>query len=354
MPDTDLPEPSATRLVLSFKPPAHPKVSDEAVRQDLSAVVRRGKTLMLACDETAGVELLHWTGDTWGDHAHVDLSDWVDLPEGDGEMDIEGLEIAGNWLWITGSHSLKRGKPDGKTGAKGLKAMSKITWDRNRQFLGRVPLVAGPEGRVLPVARDGKRRAQHVAFSKHGALRKWLARDPLLAPFLDLPSKDNGLDVEGIAARGKRVWLGLRGPVLRGQAIVLELHLKVTRKGHLKAQRIDGRKRYRLHALDLGGAGIRDLAFDGDDLLLLTGTTLAGDGRARVYRWPGAVQARAAGTHGPMAVALSLPYAAASDNPEGLARYDDDTWLIVHDSPETARTPEGSADFLADLWHLTG
>ncbi len=54
-------------------------------------------------------------------------------------------------------------------------------------------------------------------------LRDLLEDDEHLAPFLAIPGKDNGLDVEGIAVRGDRVLLGLRGPVLRGWALVLEL-----------------------------------------------------------------------------------------------------------------------------------
>jgi L-seryl-tRNA(Ser) seleniumtransferase len=38
-----------------------------------------------------------------------------------------------------------------------------------------------------------------------------------------IPGKDNGLDVEGLASVGDRLLVGLRGPVLRGWAIVLEI-----------------------------------------------------------------------------------------------------------------------------------
>ena len=40
---------------------------------------------------------------------------------------------------------------------------------------------------------------------------------------MPLPGKDNGLDVEGIAVAGPRVYLGLRGPVLRGWATIVEI-----------------------------------------------------------------------------------------------------------------------------------
>lgn len=324
------------------------------MRDDLSAAARTGATLFLACDETTGVERLTRDGDDWGNHCHFNLAEWVDLPDGeDGEMDIEGLCIDGDWLWITGSHSLKRGNPKDASGATGLRRLSQIKWDPNRQFFGRVPL-ARKDGVATPVPNDGKRVAGHLAFGGRGRLRKWLRKDPLLGDFLNLPSKDNGLDIEGIAVRDMRIWLGLRGPVLRGHAVVLEMELKETRPGRLKPRRIDAGRRYRMHLLDLGGGGVRDLALDGDDLLLLTGTPLAGDGQSRIYRWSDALDVRASGLHRGLAVALELPYRNAEGNPEGLARWDDDTWLVVHDSPHPARLGDEPATFLADLWHLTG
>lgn len=38
-----------------------------------------------------------------------------------------------------------------------------------------------------------------------------------------IPSKDNGLDIEGLAVDGRRLLLGLRGPLLRGWSAPLEI-----------------------------------------------------------------------------------------------------------------------------------
>ena len=64
-------------------------------------------------------------------------------------------------------------------------------------------------------------------------LTEALKKDDHIAPFMQrglpdgtvkgIPSKDNGLDVEGLAVSGNRVFLGLRGPVLRGWTVVIEL-----------------------------------------------------------------------------------------------------------------------------------
>ena len=72
-------------------------------------------------------------------------------------MDIEGLCAADGYLWIVGSHSLKRCKPkrDESEDADALRRMEKIEREANRYFLGRIPLVeeaAGPL-RARPLGR---------------------------------------------------------------------------------------------------------------------------------------------------------------------------------------------------------
>ena len=342
------------RVTLRFDPSSGSLAGDE-VHKDLSALARYGDTLFVASDEAAGIERLELGANGWGLHQHVDLSELIDLPDGDKtEIDIEGLDISEEdgctWLWITGSHAVKRKLPRGEGAAADLKRLAKLGWDPNRQLIARVPL----NDLGLPSRNCGKLKAQHVAFSKRGRLRKWLKDDPLLAPFLEIPSKDNGLDVEGIASKGLRIWLGLRGPVLRGLLVILEFDMKAQKDGTLKPRKLDGKQRYRTHILNGDGAGVRDLAFDGPDLLVLTGTPLAGDGQARVLRWKNAEACVESGVHGTGAVSLAkvLPYREATDNPEGLARWNDETWMILHDSPDTMRLDTAGPSYHADLWQL--
>jgi hypothetical protein len=107
--------------------------------------------------------------------------------------------------------------------------MEQVARERNRFFLGRLPLEEEPAATCVFTlrAKVGDRRAACLRVGgSGGGLARWLRKDPHLAPFLKVPTKENGLDVEGIAVRGERVWLGLRGPVLDGQAVVLDLALK--------------------------------------------------------------------------------------------------------------------------------
>jgi hypothetical protein len=86
-----------------------------------------------------------------------------------------------------------------------LSLLEKDKQSRNAHVLGCLRL----NGEGLPVA--GQRLAFDPAAGRD-ALSQFLAADPLIAPFLNIPSKENGLDIEGIAARAERVLVGLRGP----------------------------------------------------------------------------------------------------------------------------------------------
>lgn len=344
------------KLQLRFKNAQAVRHVEDPIEQDLSAAARAGDSLFVSCDETAGVDRLTQSDGHWGNHRHFSLGELVELPDGPaGEMDIEGLECDGGWLWVVGSHSLKRDKPDidENDPQAALKEMEDIDRDPNRHFLGRFPLVE-QDGGMAPVARDGKRRAEHLKLSKKKSkLHKWLRDDPHLARFLKIPSKENGFDIEGLAVRGDRVWLGLRGPVLRGWGVVLEMEMKRTGSGHLKARRIDGKRRYRKHLLPTRGLGVRELSLDGDDMLVLAGPTMAGDGPAQVLRWKDATGRRESGVVAPREVerVLELPYRGAVDHPEGLVPWGKD-WLVVYDSPAGHRLEGDGAVVTADIWRI--
>ncbi|MBU8536619.1 DUF3616 domain-containing protein [Falsiroseomonas tokyonensis] len=333
---------------------------DDPVAKDLSAVARAGDCLFLACDEAAGLERLRRTGaDCYGDHQHILLSDFFDLPGGpDEEMDIEGLAAVDGYLWIVGSHSLKRKKPKGDDGegVEALARMEEIEREANRYFLGRVPMEEETPGVFALRAKVGEREAACLDMGLGCGLARWLRKDPHLARFLKVPSKENGLDIEGIAIQGDRVWLGLRGPVLVGYAVVLELMLKQPKPGRLKPRKIgpNGR-RYRKHLLDTGGLGIRDLRRSGKDLLLLVGPTMALEGTAQVLKWHGGVQDEAEGMvpTSRLERMADLPYRRQSDHPEGLELWPeagDGAFVVVYDAPGPERRDATTRTVQADIF----
>ncbi len=116
-----------------------------------------------------------------------------------------------------------------------------------------------------------------LPFKGDGSLRNMLASDEYLAPFLNLPSKENGVDIEGMVVFGDRILFGLRGPVIGRSAVVAEVPVR-------DGLQIDNRA-FRLHFLDLEGLGVRDLAHAGESLLVLAGPVNSADRPFRIYSW---------------------------------------------------------------------
>lgn len=130
---------------------------------------------------------------------------------------MEGLAYADGYLWLAGSHSLSRNKPDTDDPLeKAFQQLAELKRGGNRYLLARIPLVAGDAGIHTPQVSVEQADTTLTAARLHGdasgnELMAALRCDPHLSPFLDLPGKDNGLDIEGLAAIGRRVFLGLRG-----------------------------------------------------------------------------------------------------------------------------------------------
>ena len=323
---------------------------------NLSAVRTDGDHLWVAGDETATVERLVLDSATAptraGRQRSFRLADLVQLPgPPDGEADIEGIARSGGWLWAIGSHALirRRVKPHHDE-AKAVRRLGRIRRDPNRYVIVRLAVQPGVDRHPEPVrvARDGRRSAI-VGAPGAETLVDLLRTDPHIAPFLAIASKDNGFDVEGLAVIGDRLYVGLRGPVLRGWAVVLELRPvdDPTDPGRMALGIFPEGARYRKHFLDLDGLGVRDLCPDGDDLLVLAGPTMALSGPVRVYRWQGAAVAEAGRVvrEADLTVETVITNGEGVDHAEGIALLTPDPHdplarlLVVYDSPSTARHP---------------
>ncbi len=326
---------------------------------DISACVAAGDTLFLAGDEAHAVERVTRLADgSMGDHRTYELADFLALADADEEMDIEGLAIEDGWLWLTGSHSRTRPDPrdDGdEPDCVDLARLADLKDTRARCLLARIPLVADEQGHLAPAKRDGKRRAGMVSQGgRHGSkLGRQLADDLLLGPFTKLAAKEGGLDIEGLAIAGARMALGLRGPVVRSFAVILEPALAPRKSGKLH---LAGPPFLRL--LDLAGLGIRDLRTRGDDLWILAGPTQDHDGRCAIFRWQGWAKdsprdAQLVRLHAPEHL-FDLPIKPGYDHAEGIAFWTDQAGetrlLVLYDSPDPARLDLAKATMLGDLF----
>jgi hypothetical protein len=349
------------RVRLTFRDHQELAHVDEAIRSELSAVADVGSCLFTANDEFATVErLVRQEDGNYGHHKSFQLAEFFDLPDGPGGgMDIEGLDAEAGYLWIVGSHSVTRRKPDPRKHGieEALARLTEVTHRTNRHFLGRVPLIETDEAGVFDLAAkadDGngtiRRSACLKLGSKGGKLEQMLADDVHIRRFMGVPAKENGFDVEGLAVRGNHVFLGLRGPVLRGWAILLELLIEEQKPGRLKPRKLgkDGQP-YVKHFLDLDGLGVRELELEGDDLLILAGPTMDLDGPVMLYRWPNCLAAseQTIVPESDLELVLTLPYGHRSDHAEGMCWLGDEgaarELLMVYDLPASDREHDGTA-----------
>ncbi|MEH2333493.1 DUF3616 domain-containing protein [Nostoc sp.] len=333
-------------------------------REDLSALLlTHQKYLWLGSDETSTIERLSLVDtDKFTDHEQFHVAEFINLPAPEEEeIDIEGLAYADNYLWFVGSHSYKRKKfkPE-NTDAKNSKRLAKIESEPNRYILGRIPLIDGKlfSSCPHPEKPDVQLNAAKLEVTNQGnLLMTALADDAHLGLFIQagIPGKDNGFDIEGIGIYQNRVFLGLRGPVLRGWAVVLEIELEDSTPGVMKLKQIGELKElYKKHFIWLNGLGIRDLYVNDTHLLILAGPTMDLDGPVQVYRWINGVNLRENVFSNPDFV-QDIPYGNREEHAEGMTMFQDvagiPSLLVVYDSPAKSRLV-GDGGVIADVFKL--
>jgi hypothetical protein len=224
---------------------------------DLSGVVVVGDYMVLGADEGHRLQVLRRCEqpDCWClEHSGA-------LAKRDQETDTEAITYADGYVYVTGSHSARR-----------RLTREDLSVRRNRE-------------RLLDVRQEESRnRLYRVPFDSHSGklgkpesidLTKRLRKDPLLHRFYGVPSKENGIDIEGLAYRDGRLAVGFRGPVLRDNFVPV-MHLDFDRP-----------KKYRLSFVRLEGQGIRDLVAVRDGYLILSGPINDAPGSFRLWWWDG-------------------------------------------------------------------
>ena len=354
--------------VLQFNP-ALPKKDLEKIRDNVSAIVLHGNHLWLGGDE--GTSIHRMTRDAsgnFGDHTSFELKKLLSLPgAAKEEIDIEGLDVDGGYLWLIGSHSAKRKKAeDDKPADENLERLAKIELEGNRFTLARVPL----DDAATPVSEHASLTAARLqGNASANLLTEALAKDRHVGRFVPralpdksiagITSKDNGFDVEGLAVAGNRVFLGLRGPVLRGWASVIELQVRATSAGVLTLDPVGASGQpYVKHLLQLDGLGVRELSIHGDDLFVLCGPSMDLDGPVFIYRWKDALNLRADSLtwKKDLTRVLTVPFGVTKDHAEGLSLVSDAplSVMVCYDSPDATRIhgADGSG-VKADIFELT-
>lgn len=354
------------KVQLEFKPKLAPDLHQEDLRKGLSAAAITGPNLWLVSDRGQCVErLTEVEPGRFANHVSLPLRNYLQIPKPKaGDFDLEGLDVGGGYLWICGSHSLVRGKPKSLTNSKkAIQELGKVHRSPNRFFLGRIPIVETHDGPDYVLTQEngslraGILRSQNSRFSNE--LVEALAEDPMFAPYLHLTEKDNGLNIEGIAVSGEKIFLGLRGPVLQGWAIVIKIEVEEDSAGFFRLKKRGSRK-FTKHFLSCRGLGFRDLKFEGPDLLLIAGPTMTANGPIQLFRWKNAAKVTADSIHHEDSLQCLGPLPTDGqviehDRAEGLALIGRQgrkcEYLLVHDRPAAWRT-RGKRHYQADVLEI--
>jgi Protein of unknown function (DUF3616) len=366
MPNTRI----ANAVRLEFEPGA-------LVHANLSGAAFSGDWLWVAGDEACGLDRLRRLDvigkETlrYGDVRSFPLAELLDLPgDADEEADLEGMAIVDGYLWVVGSHGHKRknAKAD-RSHAENAKRLSKLSLDGNRRLLACLPIENNDAGEpcLVRVAKDGRRARRIKGDCESNALTQLIDKDVHFGAYMSIPGKDNGFDIEGLAVDGQRMFLGLRGPVLRGWSAILEIAVALNEKSGNKSREEplklvpldDTGIMLRKHFLQLDGLGIRDLHFSGDDLYILAGSTMVLNGEIRVYKWAAAKPLLAANREpvrfeSNLAESVALPHGRGTNRAEAICDLPPQLacgkprWLVLYDAPGPDRK-DGEYTVYGDL-----
>lgn len=352
-----------SRVLLQFD-----SKSDDLIGEISAIALTPDSSIWVGSDELRVIERLSPVAPyIYGKHERFKSADFVELFDQESEIDIEGMDYSDGYLWLVGSHSTKRNQPEGKQYKKDIQNLSKVETDPNRYILARVPIINGQPVKSYQGsdnAEDTLTAATLRKTNEDNTLMEALIKDEHLGPFIKmgLPSKDNGLDIEGLAACGERIYLGLREPVLRGRAIILELEIEEAEPGTLSLKEIgnDG-ELYRKHFVNLNGLGIRELCLHQNSLIILAGPTMDLEGAMQVFQLKNLLDHSNdtiwEQNEDALSVLFDLPFIPGVDHAEGLALLPclgyDDALMVVYDSPSSDRRPDKKSLF-ADVFRLPG
>ncbi|MGE0813367.1 MAG: DUF3616 domain-containing protein [Vicinamibacterales bacterium] len=237
-------------------------VGDWADGTNISAAVVLGDRVVIGSDEIPSLQLGSWL--VSGNRIRVTKTGEVPIADPGTEPDVEALAVAGDHLYAAGSHSSTRARADS----------AERRYVTNRERLLERDIEPHPERDAVYQLRLAGGQPSATGITR-ATLRDAIQAMPALRPFVALASKENGLDIEGLAPGGRGLLFGLRGPVLRhGFAAVLSASFEDLGHGELLMVPLDGR-------------GVRDLVRVADGYLILAGPVGDGDDSHRIYAWNG-------------------------------------------------------------------
>lgn len=240
--------------------------------EDISAIVSFGDFLAIGSDESKRkIQILQKAGEGYEVKDDLEIKLPVLAEEYAQEVDIEGMSIGldkhGNYtLFVIGSHSLRRlkVKKDDETYLTNRERITRVIQEDKKNSIFRLTLD--------PQTGEEIDKDERITIR----IKDIIENDSILGVFTGIPSKENGVDIEGIASEGETLYIGFRGPVLRENYVPV-----------MVIREYDKTSEYELRFVNLGGNGIRDITKVEGGFLILTGPVGDGLGPYQLYFWDG-------------------------------------------------------------------
>ncbi len=226
--------------------------------------------LILVGDESNNVQILLKDGAGYTAQPAIAIG-----AAGADEMDFEGIASHGNTYFVVGSHAWRRrqiyGSHTQRPEAERRERFEKESPDREPSREQVMRLELDPVTHQL--ANSPIRRDLNHALRTHEVTKPCYGMPD--RDILGIPSKENGVDIEGIAFDGTDLYVGLRGPVLRWNFVpVLVVNFEQLDNATMRYVQLDGR-------------GIRDLARVPNGFLILAGPNGDEPLSYELYFWNG-------------------------------------------------------------------
>ena len=271
----------------------HSLPTDSREHLNISAVTMNedNTLLVIGADEVSHIQILKRSAEA--KFTLIDDGNFA-LASDETELDIEGIARNRSYTWVIGSHSMSRKSMLSLEKLKKKQSSGeKLSENYNHERIATVAVEPTREWLYrLKIDNDGSVGMDSI---RRGSLRDIFANHPVLGRFQNIPAKENGVDIEGLAViagddpKQTRLFVGLRGPLLRGPlAVVLDVSAK-------EAKADDGRpilkiKLEETHYLTLGGRGVRgmsEMKNKKDGYLILAGPVGGEPTPYMLYHWNG-------------------------------------------------------------------
>jgi hypothetical protein len=202
---------------------------------------------LIGADEGRDVQVVELRRDAQA----LRIVETVSLLSSGPEIDIEAIAAEGDYYYIVGSHGISKKQGERQN-------------NRCRVFRLKVdPKTGVPKG--LSIA--GLRRPSGLDVA---SLADVIRADPVLGPYFGQPLQQKGINIEGLAVRNGRLFVGFRNPNVGGDAFVLEVAAD-----EVFGSRTPPARPWQpalLHRLHLGeGLGIREIVAAKSGFLLIAG-----------------------------------------------------------------------------------